>query len=84
MAQVEPRGAVERMIGGGMIPLIAMPGWLQKASQVSFFKWAIVAVEGAVWRGFGPRDMLLPCAVLLLFGAVFFALGVAIFRRSEG
>jgi hypothetical protein len=26
----------------------------------------------------------LPCAVLLLFGAVFFALGVAIFRRSEG
>jgi ABC-2 type transport system permease protein len=72
------------MIGGGMIPLIAMPGWLQKASQVSFFKWAIVAVEGAVWRGFGPRDMLLPCAVLLLFGAVFFALGVAIFRRIDG
>lgn len=72
------------MIGGGMIPLIAMPGWLQKASQVSFFKWAIVAVEGAVWRGFGPRDMLLPCAVLLSFGAVFFALGVAIFRRIDG
>jgi len=72
------------MVGGGMIPLIAMPDWLVKVSVVSPFKWSITAVEGAMWRGFGPADMVLPCVVLLGIGAAFFALGVAVFRRVEG
>lgn len=72
------------MIGGGMIPLIAMPDWLITASNFSPFKWAILAMEGAVWRGFTLGDMALPCGVLLGIGAVFFALGVAIFRRIDG
>lgn len=72
------------MIGGGMIPLIAMPDWMQTASNVSFFKWAIIATEGAVWRGFSLPDMALPCGVLLAFGAGFFALGVFVFRRMDG
>ncbi|RKY21004.1 MAG: hypothetical protein DRQ55_05710 [Planctomycetota bacterium] len=71
------------MLGGGMIPLIAMPDWLQTASNVSFFKWSIYAIEGAVWRGFSLADMALPCAVLLAFGAGFFAIGIAVFRRTE-
>jgi ABC-2 type transport system permease protein len=72
------------MVGGGMIPLIAMPPWLVKVSVVSPFKWAITAVEGAVWRGFDAGEMLLPCAVLVAIGAVFFTLGVAIFGRIDG
>ncbi len=72
------------MVGGGMIPLIAMPPWLVTASALSPFKWAIVAVEGAIWRGFDLGDMLLPCGILLGFGAVFFALGVLVFRKVEG
>jgi ABC-2 type transport system permease protein len=71
------------MIGGGMIPLIAMPEWLVSVSDISFFKWAIYAMEGAVWRGFGLGDMLVPCAALLGFGVVFFAVGVSVFRRLE-
>jgi len=71
------------MIGGGMIPLIAMPGWLVRLSAISPFKWAILAIEGAAWRGFGPTDMLLPCSVLVAIGGVCFALGVAIFRRID-
>ncbi len=70
------------MIGGGMIPLIAMPGWLRTASHASPFKWAITAVEGAVWRGFELADMLLPCAILVGCGALFFAIGVAVYRRA--
>ncbi len=70
------------MLGGGMIPLIAMPTWLIKLSAVSPFRWAISAVEGAAWRGYDFVDMLGPCAVLLGMGAAFFAAGVAIFRRA--
>ncbi|MGE3175809.1 MAG: ABC transporter permease [Planctomycetota bacterium] len=72
------------MIGGGMIPLIAMPGWLVTASAVSPFKWAILAIEGAVWRGFTLGDMALPCGLLVAIGGVFAAVGIAVFRRVEG
>ncbi len=71
------------MLGGGMIPLIAMPSWLVTASAISPFRWAIQSIEGAVWRGFDLGDMLLPCGVLLATGAAFFALGVWIFTRTE-
>jgi len=72
------------MVGGGMIPLIAMPEWLVTVSAVSPFRWAITAIEGAVWRGFGLVDMLAPCGILIGIGVVFFTLGVAVFRRIEG
>ncbi len=72
------------MIGGGMIPLVAMPSWLLTVSNVSPFKWGIYAVEGAVWRGFSFTDMLLPCGILIAIGAVLFWIGVAIFRRIDG
>lgn len=71
------------MVGGGMIPLIAMPPWLLSLSDFSPFKWGILAMEGAVWRGFTFVDMLTPCGVLCGIGVVFFAIGVAVFRRIE-
>lgn len=40
------------MLGGGMVPLLAMPGWMQTASNFSPVKWGIYALEGAIWRGF--------------------------------
>ena len=72
------------MVGGGMIPLMTMPSWLQELSVVSPFRWAITAIEGAAWRGYTLEDQLLPCAVLLAIGVVFFSLGVLVFRRIEG
>ena len=38
------------MIGGGMIPLAFMPGWMQTVSNISPIKWGILALEGAIWR----------------------------------
>ncbi|MBL0926723.1 MAG: ABC transporter permease [Phycisphaerales bacterium] len=70
------------MFGGGSIPLQFMPDWMQAASSVSPFKWAILAMEGAIWRGYGASEMLLPCGVLLGFGAAGFGLGARVFRRT--
>jgi ABC-2 type transport system permease protein len=53
-----------------------MPPFLETLSNVSPFKWAIVAVEGGMWRGFTAADMLLPCGILLGVGAVAFVIGV--------
>lgn len=72
------------MIGGGMIPLMFMPQWLQDISVISPVRWAIVSLEGAIWRDFTLADMTTPSLVLVAFGAGFFALGVFIFRRTGG
>jgi ABC-2 type transport system permease protein len=71
------------MIGGAMIPLIAMPPWMLTVSNISPVKWGIWALEGAIWRGFSLVDMLQPCGILVGMGAVFFALGVTVLTRQE-
>ncbi|GAB2509222.1 ABC transporter permease [Lysobacter humi (ex Lee et al. 2017)] len=58
------------MVGGAMIPLFAMPGWMQAASNASPVKWLLLAIEGAVWRGFSLQEMLMPCAVLVGTGVL--------------
>ncbi len=69
------------MLGGGMIPLIFMPGWMQTLSRVSPVRWVVVSLEGALWRGFSLTEMLVPGAVLLAIGAGSFALGVVMLRK---
>lgn len=70
------------MFGGGMVPLMFMPGWMATASNLSPVKWAILAMEGAIWRGFSLREMLLPCALLTGIGVVCFAVGIRTFRAE--
>jgi len=74
---------VMAMLGGGMIPLFFMPAWMQTLSHVSPVKWAILAMEGALWRGFSPAEMALPCGILLGTGLVTFAVGLRAFRWSQ-
>ncbi len=74
---------IQTMAGGGMIPLIAMPPWLLTVSNLSAVKWGILAVEGAIWRGFSWAEMALPLGVLLGVGVVAFALGAWILSRSD-
>jgi ABC-2 type transport system permease protein len=71
------------MIGGGMIPLLFLPPWMQTMSVVSPVRWSILALEGALWRGFTPAQMLLPCAVLCGMGVACFALGARLFRWTQ-
>jgi ABC-2 type transport system permease protein len=71
---------VMMMFGGGMIPLIAMPTWMQSVSYFSPTRWAVLALEGAIWRDFTPMEMLTPCAILIAVGAAAFGLGLRRFR----
>ena len=68
------------MLGGGMVPLFVMPGWMLTASGVSPAKWAILAFEGALWRGFSPAEMAPALGVLLAIGAAGLVLGTRLFR----
>ena len=56
------------MLGGGMVPQIAMPAWMLDAGAISPARWAITALEGAIWRGFSAAEMALPCGVLVAIG----------------
>ncbi len=69
------------MLGGGMMPLFAMPSWMISASHLSPVKWAILALEGALWRGFTTPEMLLPCGILLAVGLVGIAFGARFYPR---
>jgi ABC-2 type transport system permease protein len=69
------------MVGGTMIPLIAMPPWMLTMSNVSPMKWAILAYEGAIWRGFSAGDLVWPLGILLTVGAITFALGARVLGR---
>jgi ABC-2 type transport system permease protein len=68
------------MLGGGMVPLFVMPRWMLTASGVSPAKWAILALEGALWRGFTPAEMALPLGLLLAIAATGLVAGVRLFR----
>ena len=70
------------LLGGVMFPLYLMPQWMQVISNISPMKWTLLALEGAVWRGFTPVEMLMPCAVLVLIGTVAFGFGAARLRWS--
>jgi ABC-2 type transport system permease protein len=63
------------LAGGGMIPQFLMPPWLLAIGTVSPMKWAILAIEGALWRGFTAAEMVLPCAILLSVGVLSFTIG---------
>jgi ABC-2 type transport system permease protein len=71
------------LLGGAMVPLSAMPTWLVVASDASPIKWAIFALEGAIWRGLSLREVLAPCSVLVGTGMVGFALGADQLAKLE-
>jgi ABC-2 type transport system permease protein len=71
------------MLGGAMVPIFSMPAWLQAVGAFSPVRWAILAFEGALWRGFDAAEMARPCGILLAVGVVAFALGAMLLRRRE-
>jgi ABC-2 type transport system permease protein len=70
------------MFGGAMVPLVFMPGFMKTLSHFSPVKWSILSLEGAIWRGFTPSEMLLPCGALVLVGAVCLVIGSVVLSRA--
>ncbi|HMN42164.1 MAG TPA: ABC transporter permease [Phycisphaerales bacterium] len=71
------------MIGGGMVPLFLLTGWMRALSMFSPVRWAILALEGGIWRGMSPSEMLLPCGILLAIGIAGFVAGAMVFGKAE-
>ncbi len=71
------------MLGGGMVPAMFLPGFLQTLGVISPVKWSIQAIEGAVWRGFTWYEMSLSLAILLGVGAVGITVGVMMLKRRD-
>lgn len=71
------------MVGGGMVPFMAMPAWLRAIGTVSPVRWALQALDGAIWRQYSASEIVLPCLVLWAMGLVCFVIGVLGFRRME-
>jgi ABC-2 type transport system permease protein len=63
------------MLGGAMVPQFIMPQWMQTLGMASPFRWALLAIEGGVWRNFSVAEMVLPCGILIAVGVTCFALG---------
>lgn len=70
------------MLGGAMVPLSVMPGWMRALSDASPVKWGIVALEGATFRGLPIAEVLPACGVLLLFGMGAMLSGAVLQRRT--
>lgn len=63
------------LFGGAMVPQFILPAWMQTVSIVSPIRWAVLALEGAVWRQFTLAEMAVPCLVLVGIGVGCFVLG---------
>lgn len=74
---------VMAMTGGGMIPLIVMPGWMRTISNFSIAKWGIISLEGAIWRNFSFSEMLLPVVISFSAGIVLFIIGTTILIKRD-
>jgi ABC-2 type transport system permease protein len=72
---------VMAMFGGCMVPAMFLPGFMQRLSFISPIRWSILVLEGAIWRDFSWREMVLPLIVLGAIGAAGVALGTSILRR---
>jgi ABC-2 type transport system permease protein len=72
---------VMAMFGGCMIPVMFMPSWVRSVSMLSPVSWAITAIEGAIWRDFSLGEMLLPCGILVLFGAAGVVIGTTVLSK---
>jgi ABC-2 type transport system permease protein len=70
-------------IGGSWFPLFMMPKWLQKVARITLVSWAMEGYNRLMILGGSLADVWLDIAVLLLYGAVCFTVGVKLFRFKE-
>lgn len=70
-------------IGGAWFPLFMMPKWLQQVARITLVAWAMEGYNRLMILGGVLADIWLQIGVLLLYGAVCFAVGLRFFRFKE-
>ena len=70
-------------VGGSWFPLFLMPEWVQQAARITINAWAMEGYNRLMLFGGGLNDVWPDIGVLLLYGAVCFAVGLRLFRFKE-
>lgn len=70
-------------LGGSMVPRFLMPESMQKAGLALFNTWAIEGFTRVFWREEPLQSLIVPLAVLVGTGMVFFAIAMRLTRRFE-
>jgi len=63
-------------LGGGFVPVSALPPWIEPLAPISPVYWAMEGYRTAVLDGGGVADVLGPVAVFAGFGAAFAAIAL--------
>jgi ABC-2 type transport system permease protein len=69
-------------IGGALVPLSTLPGWVRRIAPLTPQYWAMRAYRGVILDGAGARSVLLPLAVLGCFTVVFAVVAARGLRRD--
>jgi ABC-2 type transport system permease protein len=72
---------VMAMLGGAMVPVMFMPGFIQTLSVISPVHWSIRLIEGSIWRQFSWFEMIVPTVILLAVGFAGLLIGTTILVR---
>jgi len=70
-------------IGGSWFPLFMMPKAVQQVGRVTLVAWAMEGYNRLMILGGGLADVWVNIGVLILYGAVCFAVGLKLFRFKE-
>ncbi|GGM89359.1 hypothetical protein GCM10011609_27760 [Lentzea pudingi] len=62
------------VLGGTVVPIALLPGWLQPVSKIVFLSWASDLLRDCL-APTPPRDVLFRLTMILVLGAVAFAIG---------
>jgi ABC-2 type transport system permease protein len=70
-------------IGGSWFPLFMMPKAVQRVARITLVAWAMEGYNRLMILGGSLADVWLNIGVLILYGALCFALGLRLFRFKE-
>jgi len=70
-------------IGGSWFPLFLMPKAVQQVGRITLVAWAMEGYNRLMLLGGGLADVWVNIGVLVLYGAVCFAIGLKLFKFKE-